>query len=96
VALRGIRLSPGRPNPFRGTTLLAYELFLPSPVRLTIFDLAGRTVRRLVDAPLLPAGSHSVVWDGRDDQGRMVAGGVYFSRLEGGGTSEAYRVVRLE
>ena len=41
-------------------------------------------------------GRYSADWDGRDDAGRLVAGGVYFSRLEGGGTSESYRVVRLE
>jgi hypothetical protein len=46
-------------------------------------------VRRLVDAPLT-AGPHSVVWDGRDENGRGMASGVYFARL----ASEAEQLVR--
>ena len=49
-----------------------------------VFDVAGRRVRSLVDGPL-PAGRHEVAWDGRDQAGRAVASGTYFSRLCAGG-----------
>ncbi|MCY3760406.1 MAG: hypothetical protein OXH50_04090 [Gemmatimonadetes bacterium] len=42
--------------------------------------LTGQVVRRLLRQPL-PAGSHTLFWEGRDDQGRPVAAGVYLCRL---------------
>jgi cytochrome c peroxidase len=93
---RALRLFTGQPNPFRARTVIAFDLFTPSRVKLGIYDLSGRLIRTLVDVPLMEAGSHTAEWDGRDDSGGLAAPGVYFSRLEGGGTSEAYRVVRLE
>ena len=47
-------------------------------------------------AELVAPGRYSADWNRRDDSGRLVVGGVYFSRLQGGGTSESYHVVRLE
>jgi flagellar hook assembly protein FlgD len=52
-------------------------------VTLSVFDVAGRRVRTLVDG-WMRAGPHSSRWDGRDDGGRAVASGVYFARLEAG------------
>lgn len=91
-----LRLYPGQPNPFNVRTAIRYDVFALSPVRLTIYDISGRVVRRLVDSALQSPGTYFVDWDGRDDRGRMVAGGVYFSRLEGGGTAGTFRVVRVD
>jgi hypothetical protein len=88
-------LRPARPNPFTSNTVIAYELFVSSPVTLTLYDLSGRAVRRLVHHPIQVPGRYSVEWDGRDDQGRVLAGAVFFSRLEAAGTSARYRVVRV-
>jgi flagellar hook assembly protein FlgD len=53
-------------------------------------------VRTLVDG-LVDAGSHSVVWDGRDDRGRSAGTGVYFVRMAGAGAAgaEQVRTVRV-
>jgi hypothetical protein len=53
----------------------------PGPVRLTIFDMAGRLVRVLVDTTL-PADRHRAVWDGRNHHGVRVSSGIYHARLE--------------
>jgi flagellar hook assembly protein FlgD len=53
-------------------------------VRLIIYDIAGRCVRRLVDGRS-EAGAYEVLWDGRSDGGRSAGAGVYFYRLEVGG-----------
>jgi flagellar hook assembly protein FlgD len=45
-----------------------------------------------VDASL-PAGVHTYTWDGRDDQGREVASGVYFCRLQAGEFGAVERLV---
>ena len=49
-------------------------------MRLEIFDLAGRRLGTLVDGER-PAGAQVAAWDGRDDEGRAVAAGIYFVRL---------------
>lgn len=70
----------GAPNPFTGQTVFSFRLPDTGPARLVVHDLAGRTVRVLVDGER-PAGPHAVVWDGRDGQGRRQPAGVYVYRL---------------
>ena len=73
-------LEQNRPNPFRSSTVVAFELGRPGPVRLDIFDVGGRRVARLVDT-VLGAGPHSTRWSGLDRTGSPVPSGVYFYRL---------------
>lgn len=68
------------PNPFNPSTLIAYELPARTAVELTIYDVDGRLVRRLVDEAQGP-GTFTVTWEGRNDHGGTVASGVYFYRL---------------
>jgi len=63
-------------------------------VTALIFNTGGRVVRRLYQGRL-PAGVASVPWDGRDDQGRVVAAGVYFARVETPEYASIGRVVVL-
>jgi len=63
----------------------------PVPVSLSLFDLQGRTVKTLRSGRQAP-GEYKVVWDTRDDQGRAVAGGVYYLRLVAGGSVRNTRV----
>jgi hypothetical protein len=86
-----IRESPQRfvlyqnhPNPFNPRTNIAFELPREEDVRFRIYNLQGRTVREL-HAGVLPRGTHTFTWDGRDDAGHPVAGGVYFCRLDSAG-----------
>jgi len=74
------RLLPNVPNPFNPSTELRFELDLPGPVELNIYDARGFLVRRLT-AGDFPAGAHGVMWDGADRAGRQVASGVYQVRL---------------
>jgi hypothetical protein len=82
------------PQPSRGDATLAFALFETARVRLDIYDVAGRHVRRVVDAAFAP-GAHSVAWDGRGEAGGVAAAGIYFARLEAGGRSVTARVVRV-
>lgn len=75
-------LADAKPNPFNPLTKLAFELPTAEVVSVSVFDLAGRLIRRLVDRQLLVAGPHSTTWDGRDDSGFRMAGGVYLYVLE--------------
>jgi subtilisin-like proprotein convertase family protein len=74
------RLVGNHPNPFNPQTTVAFDLARGGRVDVGIYDLRGRRVRQLV-AGEMPAGRHTVRWDGRDDGGRAVASGVYLCRL---------------
>jgi len=53
----------------------------PKPVRVIIYDLAGRAVRTLVDREQI-GGIYTEQWDGKDDEGNAVPPGNYMVALE--------------
>ncbi len=69
------------PNPFNPTTTILYQLPKISHVRISIYDILGRQVARLVDEKKRP-GNFEVIWDGRDQNGNMVASGIYIYQIE--------------
>jgi hypothetical protein len=76
-------LEQNQPNPFRPDTEIAYSLPAPGEVDLTVYDVGGRAVRRILGGTQ-PGGRHTVRWDGRDASGQRVAAGVYFYRMVSG------------
>ena len=75
-----VRLHQNRPNPFRaatGATLIQFDLPKSQQVRLQVLDVSGRLVRSLLNGPIEP-GSHTLRWDGNNERGEQVDGGVYF------------------
>jgi len=76
-------LRGARPNPFQGETTIDFGLARAGRASLRLYNVAGRLVRTLVQGARA-AGPASIVWDGRDDRGSKVGGGVYFARLESG------------
>ena len=67
-------------SPAAGNTTIAFGVERAMSVTLTVYDIGGRRVRTLVHQ-VLPAGVHSRSWDGRDEQGELVATGVYIAKL---------------
>ncbi len=88
-------LYPAVPNPFNPATRLDFALAKAGSVELAIFDLNGRRVRTLISAHL-DAGDHRRIWDGRAEDGRLAASGVYLYQLRGQGFVESRRVVLLK
>ncbi len=86
------RLVKSVPNPFGSSTALSFSLENPGRVRLDIFDVTGRLVRKLVYEEM-PSGSHVVSWDARDALGHEVKSGTYFYRFEALERSETGRMV---
>ena len=83
------------PNPFSGSTSLAFEVPRSGNVALALFSVDGRRVRTLLDEER-GAGRHVVLWDGRDDAGRVAAPGVYLARLTAGAFVASRRLVHLD
>jgi photosystem II stability/assembly factor-like uncharacterized protein len=75
-----LALDQNMPNPVRSQTVIGYALPRSGPVTLSIFDVSGRLTRTLVSG-VQDAGTHAVVWDGRDQRGVQAANGTYFYHL---------------
>jgi PKD repeat protein len=75
-----IALKTNYPNPFNIGTRIEYALPEEAKVRLTIYNIIGQEVRRLVDE-IQAAGFKSEPWDGSDNSGREVSSGVYIIQL---------------
>lgn len=73
-------LGQNYPNPFNPRTRIDYYLPQGGSVKLVVYDILGSKVRTLV-SDQQSAGSHSVVWDGRNSAGQQVASGAYFYEL---------------
>jgi hypothetical protein len=83
------------PNPFNPTTTIKYSLARRSKVTLTIYDIAGRVVRRLVTDELTEAGDHTITWNGMNDAGKRVASGVYFCMMKTGDEKSGTKLILL-
>ncbi|MBM3308489.1 MAG: T9SS type A sorting domain-containing protein, partial [Candidatus Eisenbacteria bacterium] len=78
--LVGASLHQNVPNPFNPATRIAFDLPRPGQVEVVIYNLAGREVRAIFSGEL-PAGAHSVTWDGRTSDGSVAASGTYWYQL---------------
>ena len=83
-------LDQNYPNPFNSGTVICFALPQNDHVHLAIYNLAGQRVATLVNG-LHQAGTYTIRWDGRDDQGRALASGVYLYRLRAGPQQVATR-----
>ncbi|MFA6471097.1 MAG: PQQ-binding-like beta-propeller repeat protein [Candidatus Latescibacterota bacterium] len=83
------------PNPFNPSTTIEFSLPSSCKVSLVIYNIMGRKVRELVSGQVLD-GTGSVLWDGRDDFGKAVSSGVYFSKLQMGKQVAVGRMLLLK
>jgi len=79
-------LAQNYPNPFNPSTNIEFSLPQAGHVKLEVYNILGRCVRRMIDRDL-PAGEHRLVFDSRSDNGNPLATGVYFYRL----TTESFQ-----
>ncbi len=83
------------PNPFNQTTMIGFSLFKVSDVKLDVYNTLGREVASLANGRY-PAGHYSVDWDGKDDNGKTVASGLYLYKMETGEYSETKKMILLK
>ena len=92
---RGALAVSAYPNPFNPSTTIRVEGDAGARMRVAVYDVSGRRVRMLWDAPLR-AVSRSLVWDGRNDAGTRVASGTYFLRVAGDAGARAIKLTVLK
>jgi subtilisin family serine protease len=81
-----INLHGAIPNPFNPMTDIHFALPTASRVSLLVFDVSGRLIRNLMTEDLA-MGEYRIAWNGKDEDGRDVASGVYYARLKVAGDS---------
>ncbi len=87
-------LLPNWPNPFHGSTTIAFRLPAAGRVDLAVVDVQGRIVRSLLRSPAA-AGTHTIGWDGRDAGGNEAPNGLYLFRLQVDGRTVTQRGVLM-
>ena len=82
------------PNPFKDYTLIKYGISRKGKVNLTVYDITGKLVRTLVSEEKEP-GYYDILWDGKDDSGKVLPNGIYFYKLTIGSYNSIKKLVIL-
>jgi flagellar hook assembly protein FlgD len=90
-------LEQNYPNPFNPTTTISFSIAQTSSyVTLNIYNIKGQKVKSLLNEKL-DAGTHQVMWDGKDENGKSATSGIYFYKLNAGGNfSQTKRMILLK
>jgi len=83
------------PNPFNPETTITYSVKGASPVSIEIYNVKGQLVKTLVNDSK-EAGTHSVVWNGMDGNGRAVSSGVYYYKMNAGKYSSTRKMILMK
>ncbi|MBT3601503.1 MAG: T9SS type A sorting domain-containing protein [Candidatus Latescibacteria bacterium] len=85
----GYALNQNHPNPFNPDTIVPFSLPQTGEMHLAIYNTLGQEIR-LLTSGIKEAGFHRITWDGKNQNGQILASGIYFVRLQAG----SYRSVR--
>jgi hypothetical protein len=83
------------PNPFNPTTQIKYDLPEDANVKITIYDIMGRSIRPLVNSNQT-AGYRSIRWDGKNNMGEGVSAGMYIYTIQAGKFRQTKKMVLLK
>ena len=75
------KLYPAYPNPFNPETTISYDLPEQSFVDITIYDILGKKVSKIVNE-LQSAGHKSIIWNAEDEYGYQVSAGIYIYQVQ--------------
>jgi len=88
-------LEQNYPNPFNPSTNINFALPKAGNVTVSVYNVLGQEVTTLVNGEL-PAGSHTVVWDGRNGSGTVVSSGIYFYKIAAGDFNQTKKMMMLK
>ena len=70
------------PNPFNPSTTIEFNIAQGEKVALDIYNVKGEKIIRLYNG--ISKGKNTIVWDGKDNNGKVVSSGVYFYQVVSG------------
>ena len=91
----GYELGQNYPNPFNPTTKIDYSVPTAQWVKIDVVNINGQVVRTLVNE-VVSAGTHTVEWDAKTDDGKQVATGVYIYRLMAGDVTQTRKMTYVK
>ena len=89
---QSFKLNQNYPNPFNPVTTIEFELFSAGLTKLFIFNQNGQKVTELINQ-YLPAGKHSITWNGRNSQGNKVSSGDYYYQIFSNKDTQAKKMI---
>ncbi|MBT4332526.1 MAG: T9SS type A sorting domain-containing protein, partial [Candidatus Cloacimonetes bacterium] len=90
------QLNGNYPNPFNPTTSISFSVAQTSSfVNVEIFNIKGQRVKQLVNE-ILSTGNHVTVWNGKDDNNKQAASGIYFYKMKTGEFQQSKKMLLLK
>ena len=83
------------PNPFNPSTNIKFRISETGNVTIKIFNVLGKEIKQLLQENL-PSGEHNIQWNGKDDEGNLLPGGVYFIQMIAGSYQKTIKTILLK
>ena len=93
--IANFKLLPNYPNPFNPSTTIEFSVPNRSAINITIYDITGKEVIRLIENKQYLPGKHKVVWNGTDIYGKEVSSGVYLTEMKTGSFREVRKMLLI-
>ncbi|BDQ03812.1 FG-GAP-like repeat-containing protein [Ignavibacterium sp.] len=90
-----IMLHQNYPNPFNPETNIKFSLNKTENVSIKVYDILGKEIKLLLEKTL-PSGEHKIQWDGKDNEGNILPGGVYLIQMTAGNYRQTIKTVLLK
>ncbi|MBD3341073.1 MAG: T9SS type A sorting domain-containing protein, partial [Candidatus Lokiarchaeota archaeon] len=84
------------PNPFNQSTTIRFALPRESIVNLTIYNMLGKQIKKLINNKRMSMGTHSVIWNGSDDNHSLISSGIYLCLLDVEGDLSRIKTVLMK
>lgn len=94
--VEGFGLVKNYPNPFNPSTIISFTLPQKEIIKLSIYDILGREVARLLNNEALSAGQQEIIWNGRDNSGNILSTGVYIYKISSSDFSVSKKMMLLK
>jgi hypothetical protein len=83
------------PNPFNPSTTIYFTAEHTENAKLFIYNMKGQKIKTLIDRNIM-AGKHTIVWDGKDSNGKSVASGIYYYQLNNGKNTIGRKMILMK
>jgi hypothetical protein len=90
-----LKLYQNFPNPFNPSTNISFGLSKSEVVSIKVYNILGKEIKLLFEENL-PSGEHSILWDGKDNKGNLLPGGIYFIQMTAGVHKQTIKTVILK
>jgi len=88
-------LSQNYPNPFNPSTQIKVTVKEQSNIQVAVYNILGKEIKKLLNENL-PAGKYTIEWNGKDNEGNDLPGGVYFIQMIAGGYQKTIKTILLK